>query len=145
MSVDAIVYFTKIPFNVSLVIQWFNKNINNTFYWNLLWVLVLKCKKNIFGQAGVKKELFLLLRYLIPLASLLHSLQNHRSTQNVNFVAGDSMWFSGSSADTDQLLSFEKLDRASPDLWPEKSKQMWDVTAIKYQHLFWHTRRLYKP
>lgn len=27
----------------------------------------------------------------------------------------------------DELLSMEKLDRASPDLWPEKSKQSKNV------------------
>ena len=27
-----------------------------------------------------------------------------------------------SSIDDDKLMSFENLDRASPDLWPEKSK-----------------------
>ncbi|XP_052765992.1 protein lin-52 homolog [Mya arenaria] len=31
---------------------------------------------------------------------------------------GDSNWMQ--YPDGDQLLSFEKLDRASPDLWPEK-------------------------
>ncbi|XP_052275499.1 protein lin-52 homolog isoform X2 [Dreissena polymorpha] len=45
----------------------------------------------------------------------------------------ESQWFqpSASGADADQLLSFEKLDRASPDLWPEQIPGVSEFAAEK--------------
>ncbi|KAL4237326.1 Protein lin-52 [Mactra antiquata] len=40
-------------------------------------------------------------------------------------------WYQSGGGESDQLLSFEKLDRASPDLWPEQIPGVSEYAAEK--------------
>ncbi|WAR20535.1 hypothetical protein MAR_002373 [Mya arenaria] len=51
---------------------------------------------------------------------LLSHGSSHLAPQSWVITPSDSNWMQ--YPDGDQLLSFEKLDRASPDLWPEKNR-----------------------
>ncbi|XP_053406060.1 protein lin-52 homolog [Mercenaria mercenaria] len=52
------------------------------------------------------------------------------SNKETNLSDGGK-WYENTPTDTDQLLSFEKLDRASPDLWPEQIPGVSEYAADK--------------